>query len=309
MIQHKLTMSVSDIGTYDKYYQQRFELKLRYFRYIVKLGKTCNICGESNPNLFEFAHYDREDKKYALGHRVKLEILAAEINKGRIICIWCHRLETKKENELIKHENTQKWIYGNDILTPDVKGKTCNGILCNGQTRHSSYFYTRKQRDYRISGKCKKCTSHERRDKRNARKEFLILEKLKIGKCQECNVAVNRENDVCFDYDHRNQKTKLATISNMIRRGNSINKILDEIKKCRLLCCKCHRLHTMKQLNHIDYTTFNYEKEIEKLNNQYNKYIPPDIILNILKPNNAPKTTVKLNIVKPKTTVKLNIVK
>ena len=49
-----------------------------------------------------------------------------------------------------------------------------------------------------------------------------------------------------FDWDHIDPKTKRAAISRMMRNGSSLTKIEEEIEKCQLLCCKCHRLKTAK---------------------------------------------------------------
>ena len=47
----------------------------------------------------------------------------------------------------------------------------------------------------------------------------------------------------------------------MCQKGN-LEKIKDEIKKCRLLCCKCHRIHTIKQLNHVDYNKYDETENV-----------------------------------------------
>ena len=51
----------------------------------------------------------------------------------------------------------------------------------------------------------------------------------------------------------------------MVSKKKQIKDIEKEINKCRLLCCKCHRLHTMKQFNYTDYNNYNYNTRLEKL--------------------------------------------
>jgi len=66
--------------------------------------------------------------------------------------------------------------------------------------------------------------------------KFLLREiKIKKG----CTVCGYKEHWASLDFHHRNPKTKLFTIS----QGKNIakKKILQEIKKCDILCANCHR--------------------------------------------------------------------
>ena len=74
---------------------------------------------------------------------------------------------------------------------------------------------------------------------------YIVNKKLEIGKCQLCNIQVTSFNVYCFDFDHLDQSTKLFNVSQLW--ASTITKIQIEIDKCRLLCCKCHRLHSIKQ--------------------------------------------------------------
>lgn len=75
--------------------------------------------------------------------------------------------------------------------------------------------------------------------------KYIYNKKMVIGKCQLCDFKVEENNHYCFDFDHLNQIIKLYNISQM--RSFSIDEIEKEIDKCRLLCCKCHRLHSINQ--------------------------------------------------------------
>lgn len=73
------------------------------------------------------------------------------------------------------------------------------------------------------------------RNRRRERREFLIE---KAGnKCKKCNSKENLE------FDHRDKKEKLFNLS-----GFNLDKkwdiILDEYKKCDLLCFDCHKKKT-----------------------------------------------------------------
>ena len=59
--------------------------------------------------------------------------------------------------------------------------------------------------------------------------------------CQVCN-----ENDPrCLDFHHRDRASKVATVSWLVKRARSIERVLEEIERCDLLCANCHRkLHT-----------------------------------------------------------------
>lgn len=69
--------------------------------------------------------------------------------------------------------------------------------------------------------------------------------KLKIGSCKICNLNITEETASFFEFDHIDPSTKLSTVADLV--GCSRKRIDTEISKCRLLCCKCHRLHTIKQ--------------------------------------------------------------
>ena len=62
----------------------------------------------------------------------------------------------------------------------------------------------------------------------------------------ECQVCGNDDPDV-LEFDHREQSTKLFSISEAIGRYKW-ETVLAEIQKCDILCCNCHRKRTIKQL-------------------------------------------------------------
>lgn len=80
-----------------------------------------------------------------------------------------------------------------------------------------------------------------------------------------CTKLVTDQNGCCFDFDHLDPSTKEHDISRMGVQKYREEQILSEIRKCRLLCCNCHRLHTIKQSNNVDYYTYNYDEDIKNL--------------------------------------------
>lgn len=47
----------------------------------------------------------------------------------------------------------------------------------------------------------------------------------------------------CIDFHHRDPKTKVAHVTDMVRFGWSKTKIEAEIAKCDVMCANCHRKH------------------------------------------------------------------
>jgi hypothetical protein len=60
-------------------------------------------------------------------------------------------------------------------------------------------------------------------------------------KCSRCPESDHR----CLDFHHLDAKMKTASISNMVKNGCSMKKILKEIAKCIVLCANCHRKETL----------------------------------------------------------------
>ena len=55
--------------------------------------------------------------------------------------------------------------------------------------------------------------------------------------CSVCGLKTNNPND--YDYHHRDPSTKISSIADMVGRG-SRQQILDEAKKCDIVCKSCH---------------------------------------------------------------------
>ena len=83
-------------------------------------------------------------------------------------------------------------------------------------------------------------------------KQIVINEKLKRGKCLQCEKKVREDICCMFDFDHRNPKEKLSDISAMQSYGYTFKEIQDEMEKCDLLCANCHQIKTQIIVQKLD---------------------------------------------------------
>lgn len=84
-------------------------------------------------------------------------------------------------------------------------------------------------------------------DKNKRRKkelaEFIIS--LKHMPCKDCGILYPH---YVMDFDHLGECKKIASVSRMASEHMySKTKIVEEIKKCDLVCANCHRIRTYKR--------------------------------------------------------------
>ena len=79
-----------------------------------------------------------------------------------------------------------------------------------------------------------------------------FVNNLKVTAYKECNFCgkiVVKGEEICFDFDHINPDLKTHAISELTHRKGTIQDIVEELKKCRLLCRNCHFIHTKAQID------------------------------------------------------------
>lgn len=77
------------------------------------------------------------------------------------------------------------------------------------------------------------------RFRRHASKKRAIIQEHKDKPCADCGVKYP---PYVMDFDHRNPEDKELTIANVAHHG--MQKLLDEIEKCDVVCANCHRIRT-----------------------------------------------------------------
>lgn len=75
--------------------------------------------------------------------------------------------------------------------------------------------------------------------RRNRRQKFIDL---LGGKCERCGSEEN------LHFDHKNPKEKEFRIADRLDAPENV--LHKEVKKCRLLCSKCHRIKTRENNEH-----------------------------------------------------------
>lgn len=82
-----------------------------------------------------------------------------------------------------------------------------------------------------------------------ARKKFeKTLNELKNNPCKDCGFSYPYW---IMQFDHLDPKTKTSNISRMRGRITNIDKLLEEVAKCELVCANCHADRTYKRAHNI----------------------------------------------------------
>ena len=70
------------------------------------------------------------------------------------------------------------------------------------------------------------------------RRRWLNIYKVRKG----CSLCGYNENSAALQFDHLDPSTKVRDVSNMITL--KLKRLMDEVRKCRVLCANCHMIHT-----------------------------------------------------------------
>jgi hypothetical protein len=78
---------------------------------------------------------------------------------------------------------------------------------------------------------------------KNRKKKRAIIWAAKDKPCVDCGIKYP---PWVMQFDHLNDK--VGKISNMVSKGSSFKTIIEEIKKCEVVCANCHADRTYRRL-------------------------------------------------------------
>lgn len=93
---------------------------------------------------------------------------------------------------------------------------------------------------------CKPCDSIRTTDSSNIVRDY-IYNLLKQSSCKDCGIS----NPIVLEFDHINPGEKLFNIG--ASYSKSLKLVIEEVKKCEIVCANCHRIRTAKQFNYYSY--------------------------------------------------------
>ena len=87
-----------------------------------------------------------------------------------------------------------------------------------------------------------------RKQKKRAYIRHNITELKMSNFCQMCKLE-DPEHPEIYDFDH--QGNKKQCVSNLIQSAYAWEHVLEEVKKCQILCSNCHRIKTAKDRKNV----------------------------------------------------------
>lgn len=85
-----------------------------------------------------------------------------------------------------------------------------------------------------------------RRNKSRQRKRLrTILLQFKQRPCQDCGGTFH---PWVMELDHREGTIKGAAVANLVSKGCTDARLLEEIEKCDVVCANCHRMRTYRRM-------------------------------------------------------------
>lgn len=125
----------------------------------------------------------------------------------------------------IKHKNITAYKSGNSSMKVIKREIAKCDLVCGNCHRLRTFSRYQKSKNPSITTR-----------RRAALQDFVNSFKIK---CELCNMNFK---SCQLDFDHLDPQTKKDGISNMVAKRMAKSIILEEIKKCRIICVNCHRL-------------------------------------------------------------------
>lgn len=141
------------------------------------------------------------------------------------------KLKSKKNNRTVPINQ----IRGLQTLANEAK-KT--RFLCHFCHRIETSLENRELFD----GKCAAARASIRRNR-----QYATQAKLDAKWCVDCHRSVSEDTCCGFDFDHIDEKSKVACVSVMVASCAPITRIEQEIAKCQLRCANCHQKRTNRR--------------------------------------------------------------
>lgn len=116
--------------------------------------------------------------------------------------------------------------YSGLKLRAKKRGQTVDEYLNAKLEKHLRYKKRQKQQN------------RDNRKKRAAANTLYVWEYKKTHPCK-CGAS----HPACIDFHHRDPTQKKDGISDLVKRGASQRRLLEEINKCEIMCSNCHRIH------------------------------------------------------------------
>jgi hypothetical protein len=84
---------------------------------------------------------------------------------------------------------------------------------------------------------------------RTQARDYVAKHRKDSNGCEMCG-WYDGENLSILQFDHKDPKQKVECISRLVSSGCNLEKLKEEMDKCRLLCANCHRKYTLRQMNY-----------------------------------------------------------
>ena len=180
-----------------------------------KSGIGCLECKRKDLDLYllDLDHIDG-DKIASISEMIRMhseEALREEILKCQVLCSRCHRIVTERRKVEISGNYSHltshhKFAWEDDFTEEVEKEKLLSGVRSLGHSIFDEQMVT-----------------------------YLKILKERHG-CADCKESFPYP---AMDFDHV-AEGKVDDISTLARLGNA-QAVFDEIKKCEIVCCECHR--------------------------------------------------------------------
>lgn len=133
-----------------------------------------------------------------------------------------------------------------DISSMQDEAEKCESLCMKC---HCKLSYEQSQKRYNKNSLCKNKYNQRKRERKKRKHDYVNKYKIESGGCQnpKCDDVFDPTNLHFYEFDHIDFNKKYKNISDLVRNDYSLERIDQEILKCRLLCGYCHRQITIKQ--------------------------------------------------------------